>query len=328
MHARRGLTRRSGVLVAAVAASALAPSAWARADIDLAVERSPTTVTAAGGHVLWSRSADDGRFRLVMSSGGVVRELPIASRRVPFDVDAGVVGGRVIAVYSRCRRDPTELVRGTLPRWTSGTGCRLYAFDAAAGKERRLRPRGVPSGSQAVPSAWGDRLAFAVSRRSGGRVHIFTVHGRRDAQRVRGGSLGQAVRGSFPGPMRIDVRGRRLGHLWDGVPTERCAAVTPAVAPARAAEIWLVDLREERRRRLASACESTSPPSFTGLALGSSRLLYGEAGDRAAAIAVPLSGGTRRRVELPPGVISLDADREALYTVRSTDAGYVVSRWP
>ncbi len=123
----------------------------------------PAVVTAYAGFTAWSRF-DPHRRRydlVVRDPGGVIRRLPVRSRRVAFDVDLGPgANGRVNAVYSRCRREPaTATEPNPLPAWWEARGCKLFRVAVEGGVERRV---GLPRGTSAyLPTLWRSRIAYA-----------------------------------------------------------------------------------------------------------------------------------------------------------------------
>src|SRR5687768_9713830 len=62
-------------------------------------------VTAHRGVLMWSRRDLGGKHHLVQRVGTVVSDVAVASSDHPFDPDLGpaTTGGRVVAVYERCR---------------------------------------------------------------------------------------------------------------------------------------------------------------------------------------------------------------------------------
>ena len=146
--------------LAAACAPALLPSPAAAQDADvLARVDRPTPVAAYGGRVAWSvRDPATDRFALVsQTAGGVPAPLPVAPRGVPFDVDLGPgPDGGVTACTSRCRDRAAELRADG-----QGRGCDVYAFDFAAGTERRVAAVSSPSASEAWPTIHRERIAFA-----------------------------------------------------------------------------------------------------------------------------------------------------------------------
>ena len=211
-----------------------------------------TPVSAYGGVTAWSRFAPDG-FRLVVSTGTAEpRVLPIAPRSVPFDVDLGPgPDGRVVAAYSRCRREPAMDVTPPLPAYTSGRGCDVYRFALDGTQEQRLRGASTDQASEMLPSIWRDEVAFVrvYEQRAGRRdglaldrlpyVYVRRLDGRGGSRRQPGDARGRT---GVPGPVALDLYGRRLGFVWqyDGsgeTPTYRARVVTSDTDTRVAAEV-------------------------------------------------------------------------------------------
>jgi hypothetical protein len=187
-----------------------------------------TPVAAYGGRLAWSRlDRATGRYRLVTRAGGVTREVPVAPRGVPFDVDLGPdERGRVVAAYSRCDREPPA--GGAFvefPKWADGRGCRLYRFDFATGRETPIAAANAPGASQFLPSIWRARVAFArvYPRRPGMRgrlpyLYVRALSGGGRSRRLPGGPRGViSVGGSAElvgQPTGMDLYGRRLAFGW------------------------------------------------------------------------------------------------------------------
>ncbi len=98
MRSPRILTFALGPVACGLAVLGSAPPVFA--EEVLARESSPTDVTAIDGHVFWS-SYDSviGAYRLIVHVNGVSRQVPVAPRSIPFDVDAGRTTAGVTAVY-------------------------------------------------------------------------------------------------------------------------------------------------------------------------------------------------------------------------------------
>ncbi|MGI8623501.1 MAG: hypothetical protein ACR2NB_08440, partial [Solirubrobacteraceae bacterium] len=125
----------------------------------------PVQIAAHHGVQAWSRfAAGDKSYRLVIRSGGVVGEPPVAAAKSAFDVDLGDDRhGRLTAVYSR----------------DDGN---LYALDVASGRERELEAASTPKRYEYLPALDRGRLAFV---RHGG-VYTRRLGGRAPTRRLRG----------------------------------------------------------------------------------------------------------------------------------------------
>jgi hypothetical protein len=145
--------------------------------------------------------------------------VPVAPRAVPFDVDLGPgADGRVVAVYSRCAREPQiQGGAGVLPLWASGRGCDLYQFDFSRGTETKISGASTPRASEFLPSIWRERVTFAriYENREGKRGSYPYLYLRRigseGSKRLPGGPRGDT---GLPGPTGLDLYGRRLTFAW------------------------------------------------------------------------------------------------------------------
>jgi len=221
------------VLVALVAAQ---PAA---ADQTIATVAAPTPVSAYGGRVVWSAfDAAKSDYRLMTENAGVVAAVPVAPRRVPFDVDVGPdPNGHTIAAYSRCRRDPPRRdpaignAIAQMPDWSRGRGCDLYRFDFTTNRETKIASANSAGASEFLPSVWRTRVAFArvYERRRGqaGQRPYLYVRPFAKAGRTKRLPAGSRSTHRFctaahhcrhlvePGPTALDLFGRRLAFGWD-----------------------------------------------------------------------------------------------------------------
>jgi hypothetical protein len=189
-----------------------------------------TPVAAFGGVLLWSaRDRATGAFALVARTGGVAQRLPVAQRRVPFDADVGPgPAGRVVAVYSRCDREP-PIGSGFAPTlYNRGRGCDLFLFDFATSTERRLANASAPNASEFFPTIWRGTLAFGrVYDSKPDLPYIYTrpVLGTATSTRQPGGARNACTRNRNTGrtscspatqsrPMSLELWGRRLAFAW------------------------------------------------------------------------------------------------------------------
>lgn len=225
---------RAFVIVVSVLASAvsLVPAqAWARTQVEELPR--PAVISTSGGYSAWSTyDRAIARYRLmVRDPDGMVAPLPVAPRDVPFDVDLGPgPNGEVVAAYSRCEVEPTpggpkRSVKGQgvqasgLPVWATGRGCDLYTYDLRAAAERKLEGASTTQASEFLPSVWRDEVGFArvYEGRSGKRgifpyLYVRPLDGSRSSERQLGGSRGDF---GIPGPLSLDLYGRRLGFVWN-----------------------------------------------------------------------------------------------------------------
>jgi hypothetical protein len=224
----------SGLLLAG-SALALAPAASAAPAV-IGSSSKATTVSAYGDVVAWSTyHPGSRRYKLTARVGTRVRELPIRSRTVPFDVDLGPgARGGVAAVYSRCRVDPDHILPGgslPQPNYSRGNGCDIYRYDFSTGREAKVLAVSGSSSSEYMPSIWGDRIAFArVYERRRGRAGAVTwVYTRRlvpGARTVRvpagpwgyfdiDGVLKLPHAAGGAGVMGMDLASRQLALAWE-----------------------------------------------------------------------------------------------------------------
>jgi hypothetical protein len=168
---------------------------------------------------------------------GKTSVLPVAGRRVPFDVDLGVNARRhLLATYSRCKRESRQFDgAGDLPDYTRGQGCDIYAFDFERQHESKLRASSKTA-SEYLPTVSVSRkrtgaattlLAFGrthdARRRKRGRymvselpnLYLGRLDGRGRSRRLPGGPRGRL---GGPGPSRLDLDGNRLVFDWTYFP--------------------------------------------------------------------------------------------------------------
>jgi hypothetical protein len=141
--------RRAGVL-AALAVPALAAGV-AAADTTVAADPTAQNVTTYGSTSAWSRKADDGTYRLVVSQGGQVADAPVPASGAPYDPDLGPTkaNGRTI-VYAR--------------------GGDLYRYDVGAAAEQKLTALSSAA-AEAAPSFFKDAIVF--SRTGGSKPGLY-----------------------------------------------------------------------------------------------------------------------------------------------------------
>ena len=176
----------------------------------IAVDR-PTQVSAYGSGVLFSkRDPSTGRFKLwYTDTGRPPAPLDVPDRAVPFDADLGPgTSGQVLAVYSRCEREPRwdPVEDDAPPNYSLGRGCDLFELDLTTGVERRL-PASSKSADETQPAVWKDALAFA-RRYSSGKNLMYSRRG-------GGGSRRMPVGRADGRPNGVDLYGRRLAFGWE-----------------------------------------------------------------------------------------------------------------
>jgi hypothetical protein len=206
----------------------LALPARASADTIIANERAPSKVSAEINRVLWSSyDPATGDYSLMsrLITGEITR-LPIAPRKVPFDVDDGYLGeGAEVAAYSRCAKEPRLTGGGSaglLPDYATGRGCDIYLYDFDTQRETKYAPASRSSTSEFLPSASAaNRVAFArvYERRHGrrGKVpYLYAIRNNHSPRRLPGGPRGTT---GLPGPTSLDLNGPRLAFAWDSRPS-------------------------------------------------------------------------------------------------------------
>jgi hypothetical protein len=219
---------RNGVLVLVMLA--LVPPGEAAADTIIANERAPSKVSAELNRVMWSSydPATGDYYLMSRDTVGTITRLPVAPRKVPFDVDVGYLGeGAEVATYSRCAKEPSLIgggSAGVLPNWATGRGCDIYLFDFDAQRETKYAPTAGGHASEFLPTASAaGRIAFArvYEQRRGrrGRLpYLYAKRGSHSLRRLPGGARGRT---GLPGPTSLDLSGPRLAFSWDYTPLHR-----------------------------------------------------------------------------------------------------------
>lgn len=320
-----------GALLAAAAIGSDRVAAQAP-ERELAVESKQTALSAYGGRVVWSSyDAAGKRFHLKTFDGVSTSVLPVAPRRVPFDVDLGPASdGRTVAVYSRCREDPRFVFDDPLLlSYREGSGCAVFRYDFARSREQRLNRVSAPKGSEFLPSIFGSTIAFARKRSDRGlgsfpRIVLRDDRGFRD--------LGRGVRGGEP--TAIDLARGRVGFRWkmQRQPCDRGQDLDLDLGPMLA-EIWSVDLRRDRLKRLRVSCSSSArlPLLLNGPVLAEDRLFFIETPqsfeDRL--FSVGADGRARREPADVRRVRNFARDTSAMYVgISDGDRGFRILQRP
>jgi hypothetical protein len=215
---RRSPIRHASPIAAAIALFAATP---AQADTQIAEVERPAPISAHGGRLAWSTyDAASGAYRLTTWIDGRISNVPVSPRKAPFDVDLGPGReGDVVAAYSRCR---SEHPHGP----ARSRGCDIYRYSFATGREEKLAGVSTHQASEFLPSIWRDKVAFArvYEQRDGRRGTLPHLYVRRlttarsaTSERQPGGSRG---RRGLPGPVALDLYGRRLSFVWEYVPQD------------------------------------------------------------------------------------------------------------
>lgn len=237
----------------------------------IARERRPGFLAAYDGAVAWSSyDARTRRYRLKARVGGRIRTLPIASARLPFDVDLGPgPNGDLSAVYARCPGDFRAGPRRRPPE--GGRDCDVFQYDFKRRRERRRSELARPGHDELLPTIWRGRVAFARTRPvTDHRFRPFRLFVSEDAGRpraLRGGSQGEVDEAELAGaePTRLDLRGRRLAFSWTLLAEERTCPKRE-MGQTTAEELWLVELGV-RRRRLAEGCQFDETSGYADASL-------------------------------------------------------------
>jgi hypothetical protein len=172
-------TRRAGLRgalgLAAALSAALSGPAMAETSPAITVQRieRQSNISAYGRHVVWSRfDAQAREFRLVAADVANPDAepvlLPVAGRSIAFDVDLGPgADGQTVAAYSRCAREPTLDYYGQKLWPKNASGCDIYTYDFASGKEAKLAASSAAD--EFLPSVWKGKVAFARAYGAPGR---------------------------------------------------------------------------------------------------------------------------------------------------------------
>lgn len=322
---RSGLTRAvsqtSWVLVLVATSSfTAAPAAGGTGGSVIATEAGLTTVDAYRGRLVWtSYDPRIRRYRLMTHAQGVTSVARVRSRGIPFDVDlAPDVRGRTVAVYSRCRREPSDGPIGP-------AGCDLYRYDFAARREARIDAVSSRRLSESEPSIWRNKIAFVRASEpppGGGETTArLLVHDLRAdrTDRVRTHPQRDAR------PLAIELYGRHLGFISQ-LDVTRCGALDEIDLRSY---LWLARTDSRAAPRLVeSACQGlpaqrVATPSFDRGGLFHYRLANGDPTDGARQLR---RVGLRRRsvtaapipFELPVAVVR---DGGSTFYSRDTELG-------
>lgn len=231
----------------------------------------PTKLSAYGGVLVWSQySPRTKRFRLMARRGGRTERLPVPSSPDPLDLDLGPgPDGRPVAVYSRCAR--------------GGFACDVFRYSFARRAERRVESVSTATSSERLPTVWRDRLGFARTRdrRAYAVPGLYVQRDGRRSRRVAGGTIGKVL--EEPHPLGLDLRGDRLGFLWEFVAKSEACGEGGKGTALESRELWVS--RPGDPRRLFTTCTPKVPqyrvgPVFEGRYLYSAFLSSGFAVQR------------------------------------------------
>jgi hypothetical protein len=168
-----------------------------------------SSLSAFRGRLLWSDYQPEKRQYVLLTrvdGSETLDQVPVPGRLKPFEADLGKdASGHGVAVYSRCKGDPSGPARG----------CAVFAYDFAAARERRLALR-LRGSRPLLASIWGARLAVVTRRspRSPARVQVCRLPARGgQCRQLPGGPLGAKPRRDT-GATAIDLQGRRAVFAW------------------------------------------------------------------------------------------------------------------
>lgn len=254
------------VLVAGWTGSSPAPAQAAAPETVLDTVNASTPVSAYGGVAVWSSFDTQSKtYKLRAYRDGTVADIPVPSRRAPFDADVGPdASGEPVVAYSRCRAEPSAaLYFNELPEWAFARGCNVHRFRFSEGIDHVLRAAASRRRSEVLPSVWGRRLAFfAVAEpvRRGhapvARLYLSDLSGREHTRSFAGGGGKKVDRFDNtvmdgPSPTALDLDNTIMTFAWSNL--QRCAqGDSDSSGEAQAAQIWRQGLRT--RNRLASQC--------------------------------------------------------------------------
>lgn len=317
----------------AVLGGGLALPSGSNAATPVSVELRPTDVAAFGGRVVWSSyDATTGRFELRTWANGVVSRVPVAARKVPFDVDLGPTRGGTTAVYSRCARESRNRGRSGLPEYAAGRGCRLYGFTFGTGRERPLAHTSHSGASQYLPAIWGRSVVYAAVGGAMSRSYVprlfLTSLSRGATQRLPGGSVGRYTRSPMstryiggPGPTSTDLYRSTVAFTSEYLPRTPCHA--GARSELIGSELWIV--RGRRARLLRRRCEPTTF-SAASISAGAVNFVETSGSDRFRWFFSRIARGELARDSAPDGVVSAVTDATGTYFVARADGRFVVYR--
>ncbi len=153
--------RRAALVMALLGALAAGVPAWAMTET-IADGTGVTGLSAYGGHLVFShRDPATKRWRLMAWHAGHIARLPVATRAVAFDADAGPdAQGHPVVVYSVCSTDPRVQ---SAPDWLKAHGCMLrqLRLDVPQATPQPVPGTDLPGTSATTPSRWRGGVAFA-----------------------------------------------------------------------------------------------------------------------------------------------------------------------
>ena len=218
---------RSVAVVAAVAlvlpaAAAADSSRFAPVEVpatDLADATGAVAMSAAAGHVVFSRAAGKDVYQLVeWSAAGGLRVLPAGTRTAPFDADAGLdARGRPVVTFSTCPAG-VRVITVARRRCT----LRVLRLDRSDARPRTLRLHGDRGLSLTRPSVRG-RAVVAVAAPTGRSRNVRILYwatAAKTPQRLSGGrascpSYEHCTSAPATAVNGLDLGRRSVAFVWD-----------------------------------------------------------------------------------------------------------------
>jgi hypothetical protein len=165
----RAATLTALALLLPAAAAAADSARFGPVDVsatDLVETKGAVRLSAAGGHVVFSRAVSDRVYRLFdWSAAGGLRTLAAGTRTAAFDADAGLdANGRPVVVFSTC---PAGNPPGQVPH--RGCSLRMLRLDQGDAQPRALRLHGDHGMSLTTPSMHGHAVAAVAAPAVGSR---------------------------------------------------------------------------------------------------------------------------------------------------------------
>lgn len=294
-------------------------------------------ISARSGVAVWSKRHGD-RFVLVAHRNGRSAQLPVASRRVPFDSQLGTNGKkRLVLTYSRCRREPTLQPDRTFGfiDYSTGSGCSVYEYNFGERTERRIR---IEDRSAVWPAESAGHLAYFALAGSGyAKLKVITAH------RVLSLGMGSItalgptdeIHAAFPTGLAFD--GRHIAFTW-AIARNVCrpGGSSAATVGATQTEVWVASLpRAPRRKEVGCSGDDAylfNTPTFAATA----RARYFRLGRGATPPAAPAISSLRQ-LDLSTGRVSVasavqavagTSDGSASYYEIPSGRGYVITSGP
>jgi len=184
---------------------------------DLADATGATAMSAAKGHVVFSRAVAVHEYQLVdWSAAAGLRVLPAGTRSAPFDADAGTdPQGHPIVTYSTCDAHRPNAV---MPR--KGCVLRRLRLESASARPTALRLHGDRGLSLTTPSMRGRSVvAVAAPARGSHNVRILYWPTTSSSPRRLSGGTARCLYSNCPTPDTIvdalDLGPRSVTFVWD-----------------------------------------------------------------------------------------------------------------